>query len=167
MPCNKTILKDFKCIYLDCLSLIELPESTNSGSNGRRSSSANSPRTSSHSFRASLALPDADGLALDGVFSAEGAGVLCVLGDFHLLDCFTQRGTVADTVLSGHADFLGAFGHLKCEGVFWILMRVFGILFDWLASVTRFGRHIFQNYNSVDSSSISFAHSGDSHRGAL
>lgn len=44
---------------------------------------------------AALAVPDADGLALDGVLSAEGAGVLGVLRGFHLLDHLPQRGTVS------------------------------------------------------------------------
>ena len=34
-------------------------------------------------------------MSLDGGLSAEGADVFCVLGDFHLLDLLSQRGTVS------------------------------------------------------------------------
>lgn len=47
-----------------------------------------------HGLVASLALPDADGLALDGVLAAECADVAGVLRDFHVLHLLTQRGTV-------------------------------------------------------------------------
>ena len=51
--------------------------------------------TTGDSLVAALALPDTDGLALDGVLSAEGADVAGVLGDFHLLHLLTQGGTVS------------------------------------------------------------------------
>lgn len=51
-------------------------------------------------------------MALDGDLSAEGAGVLGVLGDFHLLDLFSERGTVSSTVLAGNTDLLRALRHL-------------------------------------------------------
>ena len=44
---------------------------------------------------ATLALPDTNSLALDGVLSAEGADVAGVLLDFHLLHLLTQGGTVS------------------------------------------------------------------------
>lgn len=44
---------------------------------------------------ASSAVPDANGSALDVDLSAEGAGVLGVLGDFHLLDLLTEGSTVS------------------------------------------------------------------------
>jgi hypothetical protein len=43
---------------------------------------------------AGLAGPDTGGVSLDSGLAAEGADVLGVLGDFHLLDLLTQRGTV-------------------------------------------------------------------------
>jgi hypothetical protein len=54
-----------------------------------------SPGTTGNGLLAGLALPDSDSSALDGVLSAEGAGVAGVLGDFHLLDLLTERGTVS------------------------------------------------------------------------
>jgi hypothetical protein len=54
-----------------------------------------SPGTTGNGLLARLALPDSDSSALDGVLSAEGAGVAGVLGDFHLLDLLTERGTVS------------------------------------------------------------------------
>jgi len=37
-----------------------------------------------------------------------------VLCDFHLLHLLSERCTIASAVLSGHADLLGALGHLGC-----------------------------------------------------
>lgn len=51
--------------------------------------------TTSDRLLASLAFPDADRLALNRNLSAECAGVLCVLADFHLLHLLTQRGTIS------------------------------------------------------------------------
>lgn len=51
--------------------------------------------SSSNSLLARLAAPDADGVALDGVLSAESAHVLGVLCDFHLLHLLTERGAIA------------------------------------------------------------------------
>lgn len=42
--------------------------------------------------------------------AARGAGVAGVLGDFHLLDGLTERGTVTGTVLSGDANLFGTLG---------------------------------------------------------
>ncbi len=51
--------------------------------------------TTSSGLLAALAVPDTDGLSLDGVLAAESAGVLGVLGGFHLLDHLPQRGTIS------------------------------------------------------------------------
>ena len=48
---------------------------------------------------AALALPDANGLTLDGVLAAESADVSGVLGDFHLLHLLTEGGTVSGSLL--------------------------------------------------------------------
>jgi len=53
------------------------------------------PGSSGNGLLAGLAFPDSNGLALNGVLSAEGAGVAGVLGDFHLLDLLTERGTIS------------------------------------------------------------------------
>lgn len=44
---------------------------------------------------ARLAVPDTDGVTLDGGLAAEGADVAGVLGDFHLLDGLTEGSTVS------------------------------------------------------------------------
>lgn len=44
---------------------------------------------------ARLAVPDTNRVTLDSGLSAEGAGVLGVLGNFHLLDGLSERGTVS------------------------------------------------------------------------
>lgn len=60
----------------------------------------NGVSTTSNSSLARLAVPDTGSLSLDGGLSAEGASVLGVLGDFHLLDLLSQGSTVArDSVL--------------------------------------------------------------------
>lgn len=94
------------------LNLGKLTETTDGGSRGGSSGSRNGPGSSSNGLAAGPAFPDTDGLALDGVLSAEGAGVAGVLRDFHLLDLFTERGTVSDTVFTGHSDLLCALRHL-------------------------------------------------------
>ena len=54
--------------------------------------------SSSDSLVARLAVPDSDGMSLDGGLSAECADVFGVLGDFHLLDLFSERGTVSEGI---------------------------------------------------------------------
>lgn len=51
--------------------------------------------TTSNSLAAGLAVPDTDGVALDVDLAAEGASVLGVLCDFHLLHLLTQGSTVS------------------------------------------------------------------------
>lgn len=45
--------------------------------------------------------------------STERASILGVLGDFNLLDLLTQRGTIASTVFTRNAYFLGTLGLKK------------------------------------------------------
>lgn len=45
--------------------------------------------------------------------SAECAGVLCVLGDFHFLHHLTQGGTISGTIFTDDSDFPGALGLSK------------------------------------------------------
>lgn len=42
--------------------------------------------------------------------AAEGASVLAVLRDFHLLDHLTQRGTITGTIFTNDSNLLGALG---------------------------------------------------------
>jgi len=42
--------------------------------------------------------------------AAEGASVLAVLGDFHLLDHLTQGGTITGTIFTNDSNLLGALG---------------------------------------------------------
>ena len=60
-----------------------------------RKDARNDVSTTSNGALARLAVPDTGSLALDGGLSAEGASVLGVLGDFHLLDLLSQGSTVA------------------------------------------------------------------------
>lgn len=44
---------------------------------------------------AGLAVPDANGVSLNGGLAAESADISGVLGDFHLLDLLSEGGTVS------------------------------------------------------------------------
>lgn len=57
--------------------------------------SRDSVGTTGNGLVATLAVPDTNSLALDGVLSAEGADVAGVLLDLHLLHLLTQGGTVS------------------------------------------------------------------------
>merc|ERR1719158_40141 len=94
------------------LNLGNLPQSSQGGSHSGGSGGGNDVGAASDGALAGLAVPDAGGVAADGGLAAEGAGVLGVLRNLHLLDLLTQGGTVASTVLAGHADLLRALGHL-------------------------------------------------------
>lgn len=50
--------------------------------------------TTSNGALARLAVPDTGSVSSDGGLAAEGAGVLGVLGDFHLLHLLSERGTI-------------------------------------------------------------------------
>lgn len=56
----------------------------------------------------------------DIYLSAESASVLAVLGDFHLLDLLTERGTITDTVFTNNSDLLSALSLLNRKLRFWL-----------------------------------------------
>ena len=60
----------------------------------------NSVGSASDGSSAGLAVPDTSSLSSDGGLSAESAGVLGVLGDFHLLDLLSQGSTVTIPTVS-------------------------------------------------------------------
>jgi hypothetical protein len=76
------------------LNLGNLPQSSQSRPHGSGGGCGDSVGTTGHGALAGLAVPDADGLPLHGDLAAESAGVLGVLGDFHLLHLLTQGSTV-------------------------------------------------------------------------
>ena len=45
------------------------------------------------------------------VLATEGAAVLAVLGDLHLLDGLPQAGTITSSILAGDSDLLSPLGH--------------------------------------------------------
>lgn len=72
---------------------------------------------------AALALPDTNGLALDGVLAAEGADVAGVLGDFHLLHLLTQGGTVSVEAVNTRFFVVRLFSfvdHDRASAVAWV-----------------------------------------------
>uniref|UniRef100_A0A182KIQ7 Uncharacterized protein n=1 Tax=Anopheles christyi TaxID=43041 RepID=A0A182KIQ7_9DIPT len=52
---------------------------------------------------------------LHGILATERAGVLGVLGDFHLLHHLTQRSTISGTVFTDDSDFPGTLGLKRGE----------------------------------------------------
>ena len=92
----------------------QLPQTADGGPDRGGGGGGVSPGTSGDLDAAVLgaAVPDADGVTLHAVLSAEGAGVLCVLGDFHLLDGFSEGGTIASTILADNTELLSALGHV-------------------------------------------------------
>ena len=71
----------------------------------------NNVSTTSDSLLAAPAVPDADGLTLDGDLSAECAGVAGVLGNFHLLHLLPQGGTISVEIV--RLMLLSLFGSLR------------------------------------------------------
>jgi hypothetical protein len=62
-------------------------------------------------------VPDSNRVSLDGVFTAECADVSGVLGDFHLLDLFSEGSTITGTVFTGHTDLCAAVSPDTCDRV--------------------------------------------------
>ena len=94
-----------KMFYLDFL---HFSQSTNSTADLSGSCCRVNPGTPSNSLATSITVPDANSCPLHGVLSAEGACVGTVLGDFHLLHSFPQRGSISGTVFTGDANLSGA-----------------------------------------------------------
>ena len=51
-------------------------------------------------------------MTLHAILSAESAGVLGVLRDFHLLDGFTEGSAVTGAVLADNTNLLSTLGHV-------------------------------------------------------
>ena len=96
------------------LNFRDFAQTTDSTADSGGSGGVQHPGTSSLSLSTTLAVPDTDSSSLDAILTAEGAGVAGVLGDFHLLDLLTQRGTIAGSVLAGDSNLLRSF-HLFVE----------------------------------------------------
>jgi len=74
----------------------------------------NCPCATSNCLSTTLAVPDPNGVSLHAVLSAECADVSGVLGDFHLLDLFSEGGTITSTVFTGHTDLCAAVSPDTC-----------------------------------------------------
>lgn len=94
------------------LNLRNLPQSSKRRPHSSGSRCRHSVCSSSDGLAAGLAVPDANGVSLNGGLAAESADISGVLGDFHLLDLLSEGGTVSGTVFTGHADLLGSLRHL-------------------------------------------------------
>jgi len=76
-----------RALKLCLLCFLETTDCTSDGSSGGRTINVGSP---SDGLLARLAVPDACGLSLHRLLSAEAARVLSMLCNFHLLDVFSQ-----------------------------------------------------------------------------
>ena len=94
-----------------CLLFLGFTQTTDGGSHGGGGGGGVHPSATGDGPLAALAGPDAHNGALHGVLAAEGASVLAVLGDFHLLDHLTQGGTITGTIFTNDSNLLGALGH--------------------------------------------------------
>lgn len=91
-----------------CLLLAQLAQAANGGTDGNGGGGGRDVGSSGDDLVATRARPDTDVGALDGVLTAELAGVLSVLGNFDLLDLLTDGRTVASSVLSNDTDLLSS-----------------------------------------------------------
>jgi hypothetical protein len=96
------------------LCFVDLPQPTDCTPDGSCGGRCYCPGTSSDNLLTRSASPDSNSLPPDSILATESAGVTGVLCDFHLLDLFSERGTVTGTVFSSNADLLGAFAHFGC-----------------------------------------------------
>jgi len=67
--------------------------------------------------------------------AAESANVFGVLGDFHLLDLFSEGGTVSCTVLSGNTDLLSSLRHLGCGCCDERCLEMYGMAFALVSGI--------------------------------
>ena len=100
-------------LHTCCLRVIglHLSQTRNIGPDGDGGRGGERIGATGGNLSAGSTFPDSHTGALDVVLSAKDASVGGVLGDFDLANQFTQGGTVAGSVLSGDANFLGTLSH--------------------------------------------------------
>ena len=86
------------------LRILQLLETSNGGTNSRRSRSTELPASTSDLLLAASARPDTSSLSSDGVLAAERAGVSGVRRDLESLGDLSQRGTITSSVLTSDTD---------------------------------------------------------------
>jgi hypothetical protein len=91
---------------------LKTTKTSNGGSHCDGTGSAQCVTSTSDDFTATSAFPDSRALALHRVLAAKDTSVRGVLRDLNLLHQLSQCGTVAGSILSGDAYFLGAFTHV-------------------------------------------------------
>lgn len=100
--------------HIWCLSLSQLSQTSDSGSDRSSSSCRNSVCTTSNDLLTGATLPDTGSLSLDSLLTAEGAVVSRMLLNFELLALSSQRRTVSDTVFTSDSDFLSSLRPILC-----------------------------------------------------
>merc|ERR1719411_2271898 len=108
------IQERYKSSQCSNLSLLQLPQPPDGGPDAGRGDGGVVPGTTSNDDTAVLVVaePDTNSLSLHLILSTEGAEILAVLGDLHLLDGLPQAGSVPGAVLAGDPNLLGTLGHL-------------------------------------------------------
>jgi len=93
------------------LLLCDSSQTTDSTADRDGTGSRQSVCSSGKNFAARPAFPDSYTSTLDGVLSTEDAPVRRVLGDLHLPDDLTERGTIPSSVLSSDSNLFRALSH--------------------------------------------------------
>jgi hypothetical protein len=90
----------------------QLAQTADRGADSAAVGGAQRVSATSNGLGTGVATPDADGLSAEGELTAEGAEVLCVLGDLNLLGALTGVRTIAGTVAAHDAHLDGTLSHL-------------------------------------------------------
>lgn len=119
------LLRDNSPLRLQAHSYLlggQLAQTANGGADSAAVGRAQRVGASGNSLCAGVAAPDADGLSAESELTAEGAEVLCVLGDLDLLGTLTGVSSVTRTIAAHDAHLDGTLGHLFGVGVLlWLL----------------------------------------------
>lgn len=108
-------LQDFVGVRRIMNNLVHFAKTTNCWSDGGCGCGRVHPCAASNNSLASFAWPDSDTRSLHGILAAECAGVFAVLGNFDLLDHFTQWRTISCAVFTNNSNLLGTLGLKKWE----------------------------------------------------
>jgi hypothetical protein len=102
----------------------QLAQTADRGADSAAVGGAQRVSATSNGLGTGVATPDADGLSAEGELTAEGAEVLCVLGDLNLLGALTGVRTIAGTVAAHDAHLDGTLSHISQRGSLVIVTKI-------------------------------------------